>query len=161
MKLTLDLQCASAAPDLPTAPMIRRWAKAALVDHPTSAELTVRLVDESEMAELNGNYRHKVGPTNILSFPFEPPPGIGDWALLGDLVICAPVVAREAMAQGKSSVSHWAHMVVHGVLHLRGFDHETDHEAQTMERLETDILTTLGFADPYAEVTDSDERRIL
>lgn len=156
MKLSLDLQRASAAPDLPTTASIRRWAKAALADHRERAELTIRLVDEPEMAELNASYRHKSGPTNVLSFPFEAPPQV-TLSLLGDVLICAPVVAREATEQHKALDAHWAHMVVHGVLHLLGYDHQNDHEAQTMERLETHILTTLGFTDPYVEAHNHDE----
>ena len=158
MKLTLDLQRESADPALPAAPMVRRWVRAALAGRRERAELTVRLVDEPEMIELNQTYRHKTGSTNVLSFPFEAPPGI-TLALLGDVVICAPVVAREAAEQGKLLSAHWCHMVVHGVLHLLGFDHQTDNEAHTMERLETEIITALGFADPYAEVNSTDERR--
>ena len=158
MKLTLDLQRESADPALPAAPMVRRWVRAALAGRRERAELTVRLVDEPEMIELNQTYRHKTGSTNVLSFPFEAPPGI-TLALLGDVVICAPVVAREAAEQGKLLNAHWCHMVVHGVLHLLGFDHQTDNEAHTMERLETEIITALGFADPYAEVNSTDERR--
>ena len=158
MKLTLDLQRESADPALPAAPMVRRWVRAVLEGRRERAELTVRLVDEPEMIELNQTYRHKTGPTNVLSFPFEAPPGIS-LALLGDVVICAPVVAREATAQAKPLTAHWCHMVVHGVLHLLGFDHQTDNEAHTMEHLEADIITALGFADPYAEVNSTDERR--
>jgi len=158
VKLTLDLQRESADPALPAAPMVRRWVRAALAGRRERAELTVRLVDEPEMIELNQTYRHKTGSTNVLSFPFEAPPGI-TLALLGDVVICAPVVAREAAEQGKLLSAHWCHMVVHGVLHLLGFDHQTDNEAHTMERLETEIITALGFADPYAEVNSTDERR--
>ena len=158
MKLTLDLQRESADPALPATPTARRWVRAALAGRRERAELTVRLVDEPEMIELNQTYRHKTGSTNVLSFPFEAPPGI-TLALLGDVVICAPVVAREAAEQGKLLSAHWCHMVVHGVLHLLGFDHQTDNEAHTMERLETEIITALGFADPYAEVNSTDERR--
>ena len=158
--MTLDLQRESAAPDLPSNPAVRRWIRAALEGRRERAELTVRLVDEPEMTALNEGYRHKTGPTNVLSFPFEAPPGI-TLPLLGDVVICAPVVTREAAEQGKPITAHWCHMVVHGVLHLLGFDHQTDQEARTMERLETDILTALGFADPYAEVNSTDERRKL
>ena len=109
----------------------------------------VRAVDEAEGRRLNHEFRGRDRATNVLSFPFEPPPGV---ALdhLGDLVICAPVVAREASAQGKPAAAHWAHMVVHGMLHLQGYDHETDEQAADMEGRETRILTALGFAAPYA-----------
>ena len=105
--------------------------------------------DEAEGRRLNHKFRGRDRATNVLSFPFEPPPGV-EFDQLGDLVICAPVVAREATAQGKSAAAHWAHMVVHGMLHLQGYDHETDEQAAEMEARETRILTALGFAAPYA-----------
>ena len=114
-------------------------------------ELSLRLVDEAESADLNQRYRGKAGPTNVLSFPFEPPPGIKGPRYLGDLVICVPVVAREAAEQGKAPEAHWAHLVVHGVLHLLGYDHLDEAEAQAMEALETRLLANLGFPPPYAD----------
>lgn len=149
MSLTLDLQLASQARGLPGKAQIKRWAEAALRDERARAELTVRLVDEAESQALNRDYRGKDKPTNVLSFPFEAPPGVPS-KLLGDLVICAGVVAREAAEQGKPLADHWAHMIVHGVLHLLGYDHEQDEEAQEMEALEVQILDGLGVADPYA-----------
>lgn len=149
LRLQLDVQRASAADDLPADAQLRAWARAALADSGGTHALTVRLVDAAESAELNRAYRHKPGPTNVLSFPFEAPPGISS-RLLGDLVICAEVVRREAREQGKPLDAHWAHMVVHGVLHLRGYDHLTDVEAAGMEALETEILARLGYPDPYA-----------
>jgi len=113
-----------------------------------SVSLTVRVVDENEIADLNQRYRMKAGPTNVLSFPFEDPPGV-ESDELGDVIICAPVVQREAEEQGKSEAAHWAHMVVHGVLHLCGYDHVDDAEAEIMESRETAILTGLGFPAPY------------
>ena len=113
------------------------------------AQLTVRIVDEAEGTELNERYRHRTGPTNVLSFPFEQP-ALLQPPLLGDIVLCAPVVAREAAAQGKAPAAHWAHLVVHGVLHLLGHDHEDERQAEEMEALERDILATLGLPDPYA-----------
>lgn len=148
LRLYLDVQRASRSRSLPDDARLRRWARAALADIGGTHELTLRLVDEAESAELNAGYRHKQGPTNVLSFPFEAPPGVSS-RLLGDLVICAPVVAREAQEQHKEPTAHWAHMVVHGVLHLRGYDHLTDIEAADMEALETAILARLGYADPY------------
>ena len=129
---------------------IRCWIETVLVmeAHPSDAELTVRIVDEAEMAELNARYRHKTGPTNILSFPFEPPPGV-QLNLLGDLVIAAPVVQREAREQGKTESAHWAHMIVHGTLHLLGYDHQELAEAEDMEAREIRILQELGYANPY------------
>jgi probable rRNA maturation factor len=114
-------------------------------------ELSSRLVDEAESADLNQRYRGKTGPTNVLSFPFEPPPGTRGRKYLGDLAICAPVVAREAVEQGKDLEAHWAHLVVHGVLHLLGYDHLEEPEAQVMEALETRILGELGFPPPYED----------
>ena len=148
VRLALDVQHASAASDLPSDAQLRRWARAALADIGGSHELTVRIVDAPESAALNTEFRHKQGPTNVLSFPFAAPPGVST-RLLGDLVLCADVVQREAREQGKSPQAHWAHMIVHGVLHLRGFDHLTDAEAQAMERLETEILARLGYPNPY------------
>ncbi|WP_045224731.1 rRNA maturation RNase YbeY [Methyloterricola oryzae] len=148
--IELELQNVSQALDVPDAASFERWAEAALQRE--TAELVIRVVDEDESAELNGQYRHKTGPTNVLSFPFESPPGV-DTAILGDLVICAPVVAREAREQGKAPVAHWAHMVVHGVLHLQGYDHIDDAEAMTMEAEEVAIMRRLGFANPYEDET--------
>lgn len=148
VRLALDVQRASAATELPGDALLRRWARAALADIGGNHELTVRIVDAPESAALNAEYRHKQGPTNVLSFPFEVPPGVSS-RLLGDLVLCADVVQREAHEQGKSPQAHWAHMIVHGVLHLRGFDHLTTVEAQAMETHETEILARLGFPNPY------------
>jgi probable rRNA maturation factor len=144
--IRLELQNASTALNLPDTESFRRWADAAAGPEP--AEILVRIVDEGESAELNGAYRHKQGPTNVLSFPFEVPPGVPN-EFLGDLVICAGVVEREAREQGKPAEAHWAHMVVHGLLHLRGYDHVEDADAAEMEAAEVDILARLGFSDPY------------
>jgi probable rRNA maturation factor len=135
---------------LPDEAQLRRWAQAALGSSLDEAEVVVRVVDEAESAELNFNYRHKNGPTNVLSFPFEAPPGL-ELPLLGDLVICAPVVAREAQEQHKTLEAHWAHMVVHGVLHLMGYDHIDEAEAEEMETLEIKVLASLGYSNPYNE----------
>lgn len=148
VRLALDVQRASKAKDLPSDTHVRRWARAALVDIGGSHELTVRIVDAQESAALNSEYRQKQGPTNVLSFPFEAPPGMRS-RLLGDLVLCAEVVQREAREQGKPPQAHWAHMIVHGVLHLRGFDHLAPAEAEEMEALETAILARLGYPNPY------------
>jgi len=129
---------------------IRRWVEAVLAyaGRTGTPELTVRIVDEDEIRQLNQTYRHKAGPTNVLSFPFEAPPEV-DLDLLGDLVIAAPVVAREAREQGKTETAHWAHMIVHGTLHLLGLDHQTPTEAEAMEAREVRILQALGFPNPY------------
>lgn len=144
----IELQNASSSPSLPSEEDIIRWALAATTAE--DKEIVVRMVDEAESAELNGQYRSKVGPTNVLSFPFEAPPGM-ESDILGDLVVCAPVVEREAQEQGKSLNAHWAHMVVHGVLHLHGYDHIKENEAVIMESQEIAILSKLGFQNPYEE----------
>lgn len=146
--IDLDLQIVSAAPGLPAEDDFRRWVEAALAGRRGEAELTIRVVDAEESAELNGTYRHKPGPTNVLSFPFAAPPGV-ELPLLGDIVICAPVVVREAAEQGKMAPAHWAHMTVHGCLHLLGYDHIDPAEAEIMESLEKEVLSALGYADPY------------
>lgn len=149
--LVLDLQIETGAGDVPSAADFQRWAEAAWRGE-GGAELTLRLVDEAESGQLNATYRDRAGPTNVLSFPVDAAelPGL-ELPLLGDLVICAPVVTREAAAQGKSAEAHWAHMVVHGMLHLQGYDHLDPAEAEVMESLETDILRRLGYPDPYRE----------
>ncbi|HYE37855.1 rRNA maturation RNase YbeY [Methylocaldum sp.] len=129
-----------------------RWASAAVKRD--EAEVVIRIVDETESAELNEHYRQKTGSTNILSFPFEVPQGIPN-NLLGDLVICAAVVEREAREQGKNPEAHWAHMVVHGMLHLQGFDHIVESDAAVMEAEEIAILGELGFPNPYEEIMPS------
>lgn len=133
---------------VPTLSQLKKWVSAALYGRQTGAEVTIRVVDEAEGAELNRTWRHKDYATNVLSFPADLPPEIGS-SLLGDLVICAPVVAREAADQGKPVEAHWAHLVVHGTLHLLGMDHQTEPEAAAMEGLETAILGALGYPDPY------------
>jgi probable rRNA maturation factor len=155
MTLELDLQIALDLPRLPAEADFRRWAEAALAgaDHRQDAELTLRIVNEAESAALNETYRHKPGPTNVLSFPFDAPPEV-DSSLLGDIVICAPVVLREAVVQGKTPEAHWAHLVAHGVLHLLGYDHD-EAQAEAMEALEIRILAGLGFPDPYGDFPDS------
>ncbi len=147
--LTLDLQLASEASDIPTEDAFRRWGKATLTGRKDNAELSIRVVDSEESQQLNHQYRDKDKPTNVLSFPADLPPLV-QLPLLGDLVICAPVVQQEAKQQEKTLEAHWAHMVVHGILHLLGYDHIEDSEAEEMEQLETDILTAMGYAPPYA-----------
>ena len=148
-KMIIDLQIAcEQASGLPTAEQIEQWATAAVQPQSDEVEMTVRIVDEAESHALNLNYRGKDRPTNVLSFPFECPDEV-ELPLLGDLVICRQVVEREAQEQDKPVMAHWAHMVVHGSLHLLGYDHIEDDEAEEMESLETQIMTGLGFADPY------------
>jgi len=150
VNLELEIQHAVSTPVLPVEADLRRWVQAALVNTPAQVELVIRIVDEAESRQLNRDYRGKDAPTNVLSFPFEAPPEVAT-PLLGDLVICAPVVVREARQQGKTELAHWAHMVVHGVLHLQGYDHQTDTQAELMEGLERNILQRLHFSDPYDE----------
>ena len=148
-KMIIDLQIAcEQETGLPTAEQIEQWATAAVQPQSDEVEMTVRIVDEAESHELNLNYRGKDRPTNVLSFPFECPDEV-ELPLLGDLVICRQVVEREAQEQDKPVMAHWAHMVVHGSLHLLGYDHIENDEAEEMESLETQIMTGLGFADPY------------
>ena len=149
MSITLDLQLASEAPNLPTEAQFQLWLEAAILPFQEIAEVTVRIVDEEESQQLNFDYREKDKPTNVLSFPFELPPGVDELPLLGDLVICAQVVAAEAAEQGKALHHHWAHMVVHGCLHLLGFDHINDQDAEQMEAEEILILQQVGIKNPY------------
>lgn len=153
MKVTVYLQTATSE-QTPTRQQFKQWAHAALLQadpkllQADAIELTVRLVDKSESAFFNEKYRHKKGPTNVLSFPSEMS-DLETARYLGDLIICAPLVQEEALAQEKQSIAHWAHLTVHGTLHLLGYDHEESAEAEEMEALETGILATLGYKDPY------------
>ena len=133
---------------IPSAVSFRRWVAAALDGRIRRADLAIRLVDAKEGRAFNRHYRGKDYATNVLSFPAELPEGV-ELPVLGDLVICAPVVAREAREQGKRLADHYAHLTVHGALHLLGWDHEDEREAECMEQLEREILATLGVDDPY------------
>ena len=145
----VDLQIATENIEgLPTEEQIVQWATGAVQPGGNEVEMTVRIVDEAESHEVNLTYRGKDRPTNVLSFPFECPDEV-ELPLLGDLVICRQVVEREASEQEKPLMAHWAHMVVHGSLHLLGYDHIEDDEAEEMESLETQIMQGLGFDDPY------------
>lgn len=149
--MTVEVQVSDALDDsiyVPDTAHIERWALAALKQQGADGQLSVRIVDGEEARALNRQYRGKDMPTNVLSFPLEAP-GFIEPRLLGDIVICAPVVAQEASGQGKQEQAHWAHMLIHGVLHLLGYDHDSDEEAKVMESAEVDILSRLGFADPY------------
>ncbi|MBW8190708.1 rRNA maturation RNase YbeY [Neiella marina] len=154
MAIELDLQIACERDDLPTEADFQRWletaANALLPAQSPTQEMTIRLVESAESQSLNSTYRGKNKPTNVLSFPFEAPPGI-TLPLLGDLVVCAEVVAQEAEQQNKPLTNHWAHMVIHGLLHLLGYDHIQDDEAEEMEQKERDILALLTIPDPYIE----------
>ena len=147
-KLELDVSYAARQPWVPTAPQLRRWAVAAMGSGRRTVVLSIRVVGRARSRRLNARYRHKDRPTNVLSF--SGPGGVGDGRYyLGELVICAPVVAQEARAGGITLEAHWAHMTVHGLLHLQGFDHERRREAAEMSAREIQILDRLGFSNPY------------
>ncbi len=149
-RLAVMVQNAAREAGTPSARRLRTWAEHALGKR-LRGELTLRIVDEAESATLNSRYRGKRGPTNVLSFSIDPPPAAlrNELRPLGDLVICAAVVQREAREQGKAPAAHWAHMVIHGVLHLKGYDHEARADAARMEARERKLLAALGFPDPF------------
>lgn len=147
-QLELSIQFATSSPDVPQKSFIERCVLLALPDG--AGELVVRVVDEAESAALNERFRGKAGPTNVLAFPpGDMPVPASEPGSLGDIVICAPIVAREAHEQQKSPEAHWAHLIVHGCLHLCGYDHVTGEAARLMERRERELLAVLGIADPY------------
>ena len=152
--LEVVVQVASSAASVPELKLLEHWVRTAL-GNDLRAAVSLRVVDEAEGAELNERYRAGSGPTNVLSFPsghssHEPfPEASGELPLLGDVVVCAPVVECEAVEQGKPFAAHWAHMCVHGSLHLLGFDHEESQAADLMEAREVEIMKSLGFSDPY------------
>lgn len=148
MSIELDVQIASENENIPTSEQLQTWVEAALTSFQRPFELTIRIVDADESQSLNHQYRGKNAPTNVLSFPFESPEGV-ELDLIGDLIICADVVNKEFLEQNKTSNAHWSHMVIHGCLHLLGFDHIEDADAEEMESLEIDILAKLGFNNPY------------
>lgn len=148
MNLTLELQLASDTSEIPAEADFNKWALAVLKGRLGSAEVVIRVVDEEESQRLNRDFRDKDKATNVLSFPFEVPAQV-ESTHIGDLVICAPVVIREAAEQQKPAADHWAHMVVHGLLHLLGYDHQDEEEAEEMESLERVILGSMGITDPY------------
>jgi len=157
MNVTIELFNASSDDVLPPEQDFQLWTTTAMAavageassDLPDSSELSIRLINEAESASLNESYRQKSGPTNILSFPFTGVNG-SDISLLGDIAICAPLVKKEAAEQDKSEEAHWAHLTIHGVLHLNGYDHEDPASAEEMEALEIRIMNTLGYDDPYS-----------
>ena len=148
--LDLDLQIAVNNSSIPTQVEFETWVRTAIGQTMPEVELTIRVVEIAESQQLNLTYRGKDKPTNVLSFPFEAPPEV-ELPLLGDLVICAKVVEQEATEQNKPLNAHWAHMVIHGCLHLLGYDHIIDEEADEMESLETQFVEGLGFTNPYKE----------
>jgi probable rRNA maturation factor len=157
-KVSLELQQACSVASLPDTGEIRRWIEAAIdatnYKDERACDVVVRIVDEGESRDLNYRYRHRDRATNVLAFPAEEGaiPGLppAPQRALGDLAICGPVVEREALEQGKPVAGHWGHLLVHGTLHLLGYDHETEAEAAEMERLEARIMADQGFDDPYA-----------
>ncbi|MFO1388172.1 rRNA maturation RNase YbeY [Cellvibrio sp.] len=154
MSYRIDVEVNSSSTKIPSVENIEHWISTALhSDELAEAEVSVYIVDEEESQELNFQYRAKDKPTNVLSFPADIPDEVGV-PLLGDLVVCAPVVEREAQEQGKTLEAHWAHMLVHGTLHLLGYDHVEDDEAEVMEALETRLITQLNFPAPYTETVE-------
>ncbi len=140
-KLSLVIQYVAPFPETPNRQQFRKWVKTALVQN---AEIVIRIVDQEEGLSLNQRFRGKLYPTNVLTFTYD-----DSSPLTGDIVLCAPVVIREAQEQHKSIEAHYAHLTIHGALHLQGYDHETDSEAVNMEQLESQIMIQLGYPDPY------------
>lgn len=147
MTIDIDVQYAVSKENCPSSAQIKKWAEAAL-EKQSNAKIAIRIVEDAEMIALNHRYRNKNKTTNILSFPCQLPVNIRG-NQLGDLVICKSVIENEALEQQKSITAHWAHIIVHGILHLLGYDHENEEDAFKMESLEVAILEDLGFADPY------------
>lgn len=147
MPVKVDLQNDEALQGLPPVNQFRGWVEASLQQSYGQLEQTIRIVGEVESQDLNHRYRARKTPTNVLAFPTDA--DFPDYDCLGDLVICAPLVASEAATQGKTAEAHWAHLVVHGMLHLQGYDHQETADTREMERLEIKILDTLGYTNPY------------
>ena len=148
MSITITIQKAIKIKNIPPKKLFETWANEARSPSKKKLEIVIRIVDTKEITDLNKQYRKKNKPTNIIAFKFYPPANIKS-NLLGDLVICAPVVKNEAKLQHKTQLSHWAHMTVHGVLHLLGHDHKNKEDAENMEKREVKILQKLGFKNPY------------
>ena len=155
LNIDLDLQIASKITDIPSMQSFVNWIRVSLPDDLSPPELTIRIVDKQEMISLNTQYRHQSGPTNVLAFPFENPPGV-ELPILGDIVICAPKVVEEANEQDKPIEMHFAHLTIHGCLHLLGYDHITEHDADIMEALEIKLMQQLGFPNPYGVLKTDD-----
>lgn len=147
-RIKITIQALTSNTFIPSRYFLQRWVNKALSKQVGTNAVNIRLVSKKESAALNSTYRHKNDPTNILSFPFEPPPGVSS-AFLGDLVICAPLVNQQAKQQAKTPLTHWAHLVIHGCLHLIGYDHVHDKDATKMETLEIQLLEDLGYENPY------------
>ena len=155
MRTELEVQRATTLASVPIDDQFQLWVDAALAGKSNQFSLSIRILDEDEAQRFNRDYRNKDYATNVLSFPAELPEGLPaeiTQSQIGDLLICAPVVVHEAAEQRRSETDHWAHLTVHGVLHLLGYDHEHEDEAGVMESLETEILAGLGIADPYLDV---------
>ncbi|MEE9338773.1 MAG: rRNA maturation RNase YbeY [Methylococcaceae bacterium] len=146
----VEIQSVSQSGQLPSQEQFQYWIDAVLSNSTQDSEIVIRIIDESEMIQFNEQYRGKKGATNILSFPFDVPDGIAS-NLLGDLLVCAPIVEKEAQAQQKKIEHHWAHLIVHGLLHLLGYDHIENEEAEKMEALEIKILKKIKIKNPYEE----------
>lgn len=147
-RIKITIQMIASNTFIPSRYFLKRWVNTALAKHVGSNEVNIRVVSKRESATLNSTYRHKKGPTNVLSFPFDPPPGLFS-PFLGDLVICAELVNQEARQQAKNCLAHWAHLVIHGCLHLIGYDHLHAKEAIQMETVEIKLLKDLGYENPY------------
>ncbi|MCF6252302.1 MAG: rRNA maturation RNase YbeY [Methylococcaceae bacterium] len=146
----LDFQVVSQSNSIPSIDQFQSWIDVVLSDESIDSEIVVRIIDEAEMTQFNEQYRDKIGPTNILSFPFDVPEGIAS-ILLGDLLVCAPIIEKESLQQNKIIDHHWAHIIVHGVLHLLGHDHIDECDAKEMEALEIKILRKIKIKNPYEE----------
>lgn len=146
----VDIQIVSQSDNLPSKEQFQFWIDTVLTDNSEDSEIVIRVIDETEMIQLNEQYRNKKGATNILSFPFHLPDEI-ESNLLGDLLICAPIVEKEALSQHKKSEHHWAHITIHGLLHLLGYDHVDNADAKKMEALEIKILKKIKITNPYEE----------
>ena len=154
--MTIDLEIQRHYDEKPTPSDtdFAKWVNLAFSDPDNEFEITLRTVDEEEGAHLNKILLNKTGPTNVLSIPADLPPDL-NINLLGDIALCAPVVEREAKEQNKTSEQHWAHLTIHAVLHLLGYDHQTDEDADVMENLETQLLAKLGYPDPYDHLEEN------
>lgn len=153
--MAIDIEFGCASRDLPSREDVRAWVGAALGPARADADISVRIVDEAEAAALNAQFRGQQYVPNVLSFPADLPPGL-ELDVLGDIALCAPVALAEARAQHKSTQQHFAHLLIHGTLHLLGFDHEREDDAQIMEQAERELLATFGFPDPYLVTNDTD-----
>lgn len=151
MTISITIQNNSQAKDRPSEENLQTWIQTAIPEQTTQADITLRIIDIDEMTQLNTSYRSKPGPTNVLAFPYDPDEAASDseTTLQGDIAICAPIVTQEATEQNKPLTAHWAHLTIHGTLHLCGYDHIDPNDADIMETLEIKLLKKLGFPNPY------------